>query len=144
MAKREVWDEMIETDEIIGMIRKDGTEYFSHERKHKIKVGIYLEKLMEERGVTRKDIVRKLNLEESYGRKLFGGQRVPTRKVLIQCAFLLSLDLKETQRLLEVGQKPRLYPRIRYDAAIIYGIEKKMNLDQMNAFLEEVGEELIL
>lgn len=144
MAKKEVWDEMIDTDEIIGMIKKDGMEYFQKDKKNKINVGIYLEKLMEERGVTKKDMVRRLNLEESYGRKLFGGQRIPTRKILLKCVFLLSLDLAEAQRLLEIGQKPRLYPRIRYDAAIIHGIGKKMNLDQMNAFLEEIGEDPLL
>ena len=46
MAKREVWDEMIETDEIMGKIEKDGAEYFSREKKSKIEVGIYLEQLM--------------------------------------------------------------------------------------------------
>lgn len=144
MEKREVWDEMIETEEIMGMIKQDGPAYFSKERNHKIEVGIYLEQLMEERGITRKDVVRRLNLEESYGRKLFGGQRLPTRKILLQCAFLLCLSLDETQRLLEIGQKARLYPRIRFDAAVIYGIENKMNLEQMNTFLEEVGEEPLL
>lgn len=143
-GKKKSWDDMIETDEIIEMIKKDGSEYFARERKCKIDIGIYLEKLIEERGFTRKDIILKLNLDESYGRKLFGGQRMPTRKILLQCAFLLSLDLEEPQRLLEIGQKPRLYPRIRYDAAIIYGLDKKMSLEEINAFLEEIGEEPIM
>lgn len=140
MAKGKSWDEMIKTEEIIGMIKKDGAEYFAKEPKYRINAGIYLERLIEERGFTKKDIIRKLNLDESYGRKIFGGQRTPTRKILLQCAFLLSLNLEETQRLLDVGQKPRLYPRVRYDAAIIHGLEKEMNLEQMNVFLEEIGE----
>ena len=107
-------------------------------------VGLYLEHIIEERGMKKKDIVRKLNLEESYARKLFGGQRIPTRKILLQCAFLLSLDLSDTQRLLDIGQKPRLYPRVRYDAAIIYGLEEKMTLEEMNSFLDEIGEEILL
>ena len=144
MSGKEVWDEMIETDEILGMIKKDGEDYFYKEGKQRINVGIYLESLMEERGITRKEMVRKLNLEESYGRKVFGGQRIPTRKMLLQSAFILSLDLKETQRLLEIGQKTRLYPRIRYDAALIHGIEKKMSLEEVNTFLEEIGEEPLL
>ena len=86
----------------------------------------------------------KLNLEESYGRKLFGGQRTPTRKFLIQCGILLGLSLEEMQKLLDVGGKARLYHRVRYDAAIIYGIEKKMTLEEMNSFMEEIGEEPIL
>lgn len=144
MAKKVVWDEMIETDEVLETIRRDGREYFLKERKRKIQVGIYLEHLMEERGISRKEAICKLNLEESYGRKLFGGRRIPTRKILLQSAFLLSLNLKETQRLLEIGKKPRLYPKIRNDAAIIHGIEKKMTLEQVNAFLEEIGEEPLL
>lgn len=142
--KRKVWDEMKDTDELMGMIKQHGATYFSKEKNFNIEVGIYLECLMEDKGISRKDVVHRLNLEESYGRKIFGGQRQPTRKILIQCAFLLSLSLDETQRLLDIGQKARLYPRVRYDAAIIYGLEKNMNLDQINTFLEEVGEEPLL
>lgn len=144
MAKDKSWDDMIETNEMIEMIKKDGAEYFAKEPKYRIDVGIYLERLIEEHGFARKDIIRKLNLEDSYGRKIFGGQRMPTRKILLQCAFMLSLDLEETQRLLDIGQKPRLYPRVRYDAAIIHGLEKGMTLEQMNVFLEKIGESPIL
>ena len=128
---------MKETEEIMGMIKEEGAAYFARERGNKVEVGLYL-------GMKKKDIVRKLNLEESYARKLFGGQRIPTRKILLQCAFLLSLDLSDTQRLLDIGQKPRLYPRIRYDAAIIYGLEEKMTLEEMNSFLDKIGEESLL
>ena len=99
---------MKETEEIMGMIKEEGAAYFARERGNKVEVGLYLEHIIEERGMKKKDIVRKLNLEESYARKLFGGQRIPTRKILLQCAFLLSLDLSDTQRLLDIGQKPRL------------------------------------
>ena len=135
---------MKETDEILGLIKEEGAAYFTKDRGGKVEVGLYLEKLIEEHGLKKKEVVRKLNLEESYARKLFGGQRIPTRKILLQCAFLLSLNLADTQRLLDIGQKPRLYPRIRYDAAIIYGLEEKMTLEEMNAFLEEIHEDVLL
>lgn len=135
---------MKETDEILGLIKEEGAAYFTKDRGGKVEVGLYLEKLIEEHGMKKKEVVRKLNLEESYARKLFGGLRIPTRKILLQCAFLLSLNLADTQRLLDIGQKPRLYPRIRYDAAIIYGLEEKMTLEEMNAFLEEIHEDVLL
>ena len=135
---------MKETDEILGLIKEEGAAYFTKDRGGKVEVGLYLEKLIEEHGMKKKEVVRKLNLEEAYARKLFGGQRIPTRKILLQCAFLLSLNLADTQRLLDIGQKPRLYPRIRYDAAIIYGLEEKMTLEEMNAFLEEIHEDVLL
>ena len=118
---------MKETEEIMGMIKEEGAAYFARERGNKVEVGLYLEHIIEERGMKKKDIVR-----------------IPTRKILLQCAFLLSLDLSDTQRLLDIGQKPRLYPRVRYDAAIIYGLEEKMTLEEMNSFLDEIGEEVLL
>ena len=57
---------MKETDEIMGMIKEEGAAYFARERGNKVEVGLYLEHLIEERGMKKKDIVRKLNLEESY------------------------------------------------------------------------------
>ena len=76
---------MKETEEIMGMIKEEGAAYFARERGNKVEVGLYLEHIIEERGMKKKDIVRKLNLEEFYARKLFGGQRIPTRKILLQC-----------------------------------------------------------
>ena len=90
---------MKETDEILGKIKEEGAAYFAKDRGSKVEVGLYLEKLIEEHGMKKKEVVRKLNLEESYARKLFGGQRIPTRKILLQCAFLLSLNLEDTQLL---------------------------------------------
>lgn len=142
--KKEEWDTMIDTEQLVKMIKEQGVEYFTKDKKQKVKVGLYLEYLMEQRHITRKEMISKLNVDESYGRKLFGGQRTPTRKILIQSAFILGLNLEETQRILEIGQKARLYPRIRYDAAIIYGLEKKLTLDKMNSFLEEIGETALL
>ena len=80
---------MKETEEIMGMIKEEGAAYFARERGNKVEVGLYLEHIIEERGMKKKDIVRKLNLEESYARKLFGGQRIPTRKILLRFSFLL-------------------------------------------------------
>ena len=82
---------MKETEEIMGMIKEEGAAYFARERGNKVEVGLYLEHIIEERGMKKKDIVRKLNLEESYARKLFGGQRIPTRKIhcSVRFSFLL-------------------------------------------------------
>ncbi|URW86188.1 hypothetical protein M5E86_22765 [Blautia wexlerae] len=44
----------------------------------------------------------------------------PQGKYYCSVRFLLSLDLSDTQRLLDIGQKPRLYPRVRYDAKQLF------------------------
>ena len=49
---------MKETDEIMGLIKEEGVAYFERERGNKVEVGLYLEHLIEERGMKKKDIVR--------------------------------------------------------------------------------------
>ena len=56
-------------------------------------------------------------------------------KRLVRLARLLELDLDQTNRLLKIGRKEALYPRIRYDAAVIFAIEKKLPLEQMDELL---------
>ena len=56
---------MKETEEIMGMIKEEGAAYFARERGNKVEVGLYLEHIIEERGMKKKDIVRKLNLENT-------------------------------------------------------------------------------
>ena len=52
---------MKETEEIMGMIKEEGAAYFARERGNKVEVGLYLEHIIEERGMKKKDIVRKKN-----------------------------------------------------------------------------------
>ena len=51
---------MKETDEILGKIKEEGAAYFAKDRGSKVEVGLYLEKLIEEHGMKKKDVVRKL------------------------------------------------------------------------------------
>ncbi len=99
-------------------------------------VAIYLCGLLAERGMTTKDAIQALGLDRTYGYQLFNGTRRPTRNVLIRLAALLELDLAATNRLLQIGGKQPLYPRVREDAAAIFAIEKRLPLERLDALLE--------
>lgn len=45
--------------------------------------------------------------------------------------------------MLSIAQRAQLYPRNRFDAAIIFALEHEMTLEETNALLEEIGEELL-
>ena len=47
---------------------------------------------------------------------------------------------EETQKLLYISGKPTLYARIRYDAVIIYALERHMDPYKLHELMEEVGE----
>ena len=88
-----------------------------------------------------KDIILNLNMERSYTYQILNGRRKPTRNFLLRIAIFISLSLDETQKMLTIAQRPQLYPRNRFDAAIIFSLEHKMSLDETYELLEEIGEE---
>lgn len=103
-------------------------------------ITFYLCGLLEERGWLVKDAIRACYLERSYGYQLFNGTRAPTRTFLLRLALALGLSEEETQRLLTRGGKAVLYPRSRFDAAVLYGLSHHLTLEETDELLLSLGE----
>ena len=69
------------------------------------------------------------------------GRRAPGREFLIHLSFLLKLNLDETQRLLKMANRQPLYPRLKKDAAVIYGITHKMDYEEYEELLQSLEHE---
>ncbi len=100
--------------------------------------------LLKAHDYTPSELILKVNLSKSFVYQILNGTRVPGRDILIRISLAVGLDLDETQRLLAVARRGRLYPRIRRDAAIIFCLSRKRTLDQANDLLEEIGEKTLL
>ena len=100
----------------------------------------YLADLLRERQMSPQEYFRLQNLERSYGYQILNGRRKPSRELLIRTAILLKMELEEAQRLLKIGNREILYPRVKRDALAIYAIEKKLSLLQYQELLEEYEE----
>ena len=132
---------MKSTEELIQQIKeqKINALSFLEQREYSCpSVSIYLNDLLAEHRMETKDAIRRLGLERTYGYQLFNGTRKPTRTLLIRLAILLGLGLEETNRLLKIGRKEILYPRIREDAAAIFAIEKRLPLSQFDELMERL------
>lgn len=103
-----------------------------------------LSRLLEERGWRAADAIRACYLERSYGYQMFNGTRPPTRNFLLRLALALELGEAETQRLLRRAGRPELYPRSRYDAAVLYGLTHRLSLEETDELLLSLGEEGLL
>lgn len=66
---------------------------------------------MDEKGITRAELIRRLNIDRNYGYQLLNGTRIPTRNRLIQIGLLLGLDTERFQRLLKTAKKKPPYVR---------------------------------
>lgn len=135
---------MKSTEELIKLLQNLNIEEFKKDESFReIKIQEYLDQLLTQHGLTAKDIIIKLNMERSYTYQILKGRRNPTRKFLIRIALLCRLSLEETQHLLAVGNRPALYPRNRFDAMVIYGIQHNLTEEETNELLTELGEDTL-
>lgn len=103
-------------------------------------LGDFLTELAKRHDKTVADLFAHIGLERTFGTKVLKGERRCGRNVLLRIALLLNLPLEEAQRLLRVGQKARLDPRIRRDAVIIYALAHQKGIDETDGMLEAMGE----
>ncbi len=88
-----------------------------------------------DKNLSQAEVIRKLNVERSYGYQLLNGRRVPTREQLIKLGFLFGLDLEEMQRFLKTAGKPVLYVRSLTDARVFYAVEHGFDFDRACEFV---------
>lgn len=134
------------TDEIINELKKKDCGEFPREMvdSERIDIAEHLNELLEAREITVSELSSKLSYDRSYMYQFFNSRRKPTRTLLLQIAILLSLSTDETQRLLRIGQRAALYPRVRADAAVIYALEHGLSLEETDELLTQIGEDTLI
>lgn len=135
---------MKSTEELLSLLQNlDIEEFKKTDSFQNVNVAEYLNKLLESHGIQARDVIIKLNMERSYTYQILKGRRNPTRNFLIRIALLCQLSVDDTQKLLTAGNRPILYPRNRFDATILYGIQHQLTEDEINELLTELGEEVL-
>lgn len=61
----------------------------------------------------------------------------PDRKLLLAIAIALKFSVDETQHLLKYAGEPELYPRRKFDAAILFALERRLRLVDTNILLAD-------
>ncbi len=108
-----------------------------------ITVSEYLTGLCRQRNLVPEQVIKKAQIDRTYGHQLFNGTRVPSRDKLLQLSIGMELDLKETQQLLKTAGKSILYAKIKRDAAVIYGITHHMDVMEVQGLLASIQAPLL-
>lgn len=103
-----------------------------------LSVSDYLRGLCKERGMVPEQVIKKAQIDRTYGHQIFNGTRIPSRDKLIQIAFGFGLSMDETQKLLKSAGKSALYPKFKRDAAIIFGLSHHMDMMEMQYLLTSI------
>lgn len=87
--------------------------------------------------------VAKESGQGEYAYKVIRGERKPSRDVLITIAIGLELNLDETQLLLRIAKWAILDPRDKRDSIIIYGINERKTVEQLNDLLYDMEQQTL-
>lgn len=96
-----------------------------------------IEKLLEEKGINRAELIRSLNVDRNYGYQILNGIRKPTRRQIVQMGLYFGLDCDRLNKLLTLCDRSVLYARRPEDARILYCLEHKMEYGKACEFIWE-------
>lgn len=88
----------------------------------------YIRRKCQEKGVVQEHVIKRADIERTYGHQLFRGLRIPSRDKVIQLAFGFGFNVEETQSLLKAACKSALYPKVKRDAVILFCINRGMSV----------------
>ena len=100
----------------------------------------YLGQLLEEKGLTKAEVVRRSNLDQVYGYHIFSGyKKSPSKEKVLALALALGLSPEEAQRLLYYAGAKQLYVRDPWDSVIWYALEHKLSVGETNELLQKLN-----
>ena len=91
------------------------------------KLADILSQYINEKKISKSDVIRTLNVDRNYGYQMLNGTRIPTRNCLIQIALILNLDADRISYLLRLAGKSPLYVRNIVDARVFYAVKHNMD-----------------
>lgn len=98
----------------------------------------YLSNITKEKGLIPEQVIKNSGIERTYGHQIYNGTRNPSREKIIQLAFGLRITLSETQKLLTLGNRNLLYPRLKRDAIIIFCINHQKDFYETQTLLQSL------
>jgi hypothetical protein len=104
----------------------------------------FLTHLLAVRQINRADAVKASGLSLTFGFQIFSGVRKPSRDKLLALAFGIGMDDDECRRTLMLAGYSPLYLKNRRDAAIAFGLRKRLDVYQLDQLLFDLGEPLLL
>lgn len=99
--------------------------------------------LFEKKNISKAALAKQAGMSEIYLHQIFAGRRNPSRNRLLCLCYGLNASIEETQELLRLSKMAQLYPKLKRDAIIYYGLAHELNLFEINDKLFDENEETL-
>ena len=103
-----------------------------------------LNHLFEKKNISKAALAKQAGMSEIYLHQIFAGRRTPSRNRLLCLCYGLEASIDETQELLRLCGMAELYPKLKRDAIIYYGLVHQVDLFEISDKLSAEGEEPLL
>lgn len=123
----------------LNIFLSDNQEHFNTDS-----VAELLNRLFTSKNISKAALAKQAGMSEIYLHQIFAGKRNPSRNRLLCICYGLGASLEETQELLKRCGLAQLYPRLRRDAIILYGLVHEISLFEINDKLFTENEETLL
>ena len=100
-----------------------------------------LNHLFEKKNISKAALAKQAGMSEIYLHQIFAGRRTPSRNRLLCLCYGLEASIEETQELLRLCGMAELYPKLKRDAIIYYGLLHKLDLFVINDQLFDENED---
>ena len=131
-----------------GLRQASGLESFLVDNQKEFRrytLAEYLNHLLEEKRLSKADVVRESRLERVYGYHIFAGRKKnPSRNKVISLALAMKLAPEETQYLLYYAGAEQLYVRNPRDSILWYALDHHMSVLDTNIMLQKMSEAPLL
>ncbi|WMJ81758.1 helix-turn-helix transcriptional regulator [Clostridium sp. MB40-C1] len=99
----------------------------------------YVTSILEEKNIKKSKLIELSNLDRTYAYQILNGTKKPSRNKILQLCIAAKLNIEETQKALTLGNVGQLYPKDPRDSAIMFSINKRLNLIDTNDLLGQLN-----
>ena len=123
----------------------DLTQFLSQNQEQFVNKNVaeLLNHLFEKKNISKAALAKQAGMSEIYLHQIFAGRRNPSRNRLLCLCYGLDASVEETQELLRRCGKAQLYPKLKRDSIIYYGLLHKLDLFEINDKLFDENEETL-
>lgn len=131
-------EKKLESAESYDEFYKENSSQFNH--RHPAE---YLIAHMDKKKLNKTDIIAKVNINVGYAYEILRGEKRPGRDKILQFAFALKLSILEIQDLLKRCSYAQLFCKNPRDSVIIFCINRKKSLFDVNMLLHKYNFETL-
>lgn len=134
LSTQDIFNSMNTLSDLADFIRENKNNFID------TSVEKYFSRLITNKNLRKADVVKNSGIERTYAYQILNGTKNPSRDKMIALCVGAHLNIEEVQMALKYTGFMPLYPRVKRDAIIIYGIKTKKGICEIEEHLYRFGE----